>query len=625
MNSDDLLEQTKASLQAAGDLLTETDIRQVFGEAGILDLLERKAAIESPKRLLARTVYLRGFKVSDDESHRIPFTYRRSLGTGLNLWLGGNDSGKSTILKCILWALTGEEPNIKLDVRQWLTEIAIEFEVSNDQTYTIRFFPRPDQRELPGDIYVGTIDNVLRGEGAIVRVSFTDRRTMKIAVERLFGSLLGFSPLTWVKQKELSVDVSEYSIAWDVYSQALFISDDDYSDYLFPNRNLNGKHHQKTLGMYLGLDLLEAVSKAQAERDRARSDYNFDRKRVDVNAAQVKETLQTVAAELTEVDERLGRLLAGQSILKDTSYLDKVRQRVSDYARQVDESTKTVNKMEADYRTTQSDLYEAERSRQGLGEAIRFKMFLSNLQVEICPRCENQIEGISDEDEIATRTCRVCHSELNPIVATDTQEGLLKETETRIKKLRAELSSIKKASKVIQKDLGDLSQKYEADRVELSRASQEAEAGFSNELQNLLSRKGFLEGRLAELRSQTSESQSDRLEKERIKADILKFAHKHLETAMQAMHRDLLRTLQSATAALAQQFGMRTIQLIEFDSRLNLFAKQHGKSLWFARLTKSEQLRIKLAFHLSLLAMRTESGIGRHPTFLVWMRQFQRI
>jgi len=160
---DELVESTRVGLsirKTNPKIVPSEVVRQILQSAGIPDLMQLKAGLESPRRLIVKQIMIQGHKLEPDKGLRTPFVYRRLLGPSFNAWIAGNGTGKSTILKCIVWALTGVEPNIKPDVKPWLDTVSVEIEISEDAVYTIQYRLLQSAPDVVGDIVIGSLDNV---------------------------------------------------------------------------------------------------------------------------------------------------------------------------------------------------------------------------------------------------------------------------------------------------------------------------------------------------------------------------------------------------------------------------------------------------------------------------------
>src|SRR6266566_2108301 len=109
---------------------TLTKVQQVLSEQDLDNALHQEALMAPPKRLQIRRLRMSGHKHKPRSvSHETaPFVYDRYLGQGINGWIAGNGTGKSTILKAIVWGLTGVEQHFKQDIRSWIEDVSLEVE-----------------------------------------------------------------------------------------------------------------------------------------------------------------------------------------------------------------------------------------------------------------------------------------------------------------------------------------------------------------------------------------------------------------------------------------------------------------------------------------------------------------
>jgi hypothetical protein len=616
----ELVKQVDAKLagqRGRRDPISTETIEEILGEAGIAGLMQQAGEGGTAQRLQVRQLWIRGRKWQSHGLEPVEFSYHRTLGPGLNGWVAGNGTGKSTVLKTIVWALTGVEPNFKPDVRTWLEDIAVEVDISGDGLYTIRYSPRPGS-QVSGRIFAQPLDSVLSTEEPVGSVeSFSGKPAMTEAIDRFFGSRMGFSPLEGLEWKRHTMTLTSQVTSWDVYSQALFISADDYSDYLFPSRSTNGQYHQKTLGAYLDMHLLEALSKAQAEQLRARQDYEFERKRVEVDAARIRDEINRLEDELRHVENRLGRIDAEQTVLLDPAFVHHVREEVSQATERVVALAQQLHDWETEETRLQNDLNQAQRACQALKESIEFKLFLSGLEVEKCPHCEASIPQTRVAEELETGQCRVCGSHLQPVSSVDAQQVLLKKAEERVVDLRKDLRRIRRKHKKVAAKLEQAQQELELHRAEFSDLSRQEREGFTSEMRTLVDAKGYLRGQLERLREQTKEGRGPQLRKLKRRQDVLKAAHAVLQAAISQSHQSVLEILESRTTDTAQTLGVGNLERVFLNHRFDMFVSQSAKTIRFQDMDVGEQLRLKIAFHLSLLSLRTQDDLGRHPNLLI--------
>jgi hypothetical protein len=265
----------------------------------------------------------------------------------------------------------------------------------------------------------------------------------------------------------------------------------------------------------------------------------------------------------------------------------------------------------------QSEIDDSKHTCQELREAIQFRLFLSGLQVERCPHCENLISPMRVEEELQLGHCRVCQSELQPITNTDQQQVLLRETEEQISKRRSALNRLKGELKKVRVQLSRVRNDAQKYRVEFNDLSRQEKEGFSSELRSLLDRRGYLRGQLTQLKEQTEESQSHRLQELRNRMMTLQAAAIGLQEQISDKHTDILEGLRRLTTEMSISFGVPNLEEVILDNRFELFVRQSGKTIRFQDMDIGEQLRIKIAFHLAMITIRVRDGVGRHPAILI--------
>ncbi|MDQ5822768.1 MAG: AAA family ATPase [Chloroflexota bacterium] len=139
-------------------------VKSVLESGDVAVVMREDESVPAPRTLRVLRVYIEGTKALPTTSEPDTFVYDRSLRPGLNGWLGDNDSGKSTILKAIRWALTGSDTflHMKGDVLSWIRNVAVEFDVDGSR-YTIQYWPRDAAPKVSGAIYAEPLDRVLAG------------------------------------------------------------------------------------------------------------------------------------------------------------------------------------------------------------------------------------------------------------------------------------------------------------------------------------------------------------------------------------------------------------------------------------------------------------------------------
>lgn len=564
-----------------------------------------------------RRIDIRGTKWPNNDNPA-EFIYRRDLYTGINAWIADNSSGKSTILKVILWAITGIRPNIKQDMLLWMNSIAVELEIANE-IYTIRYTPRSQEPVVVGEIFKTDLDTVLAGKDlGTERVSaFSGAKEMASCISRLFEEKTNFFPLQMAQKTNNAFDLTEGSVNWNTYAQALFIGADDYSDFLFPRKDFSAKQRQRTLWMFMGLSLSDVLSSLQLERDKAKNNLDFEKKRVEINAKGIKDKIQAVEKELSDIEKRIAQIDGETSIFIDPVYVEQVRGLVAEADDEVIRLSNIEQDLVFEENETQLEINELRRLVQELKEGIEFKVFLSGLVVDRCPHCENSLPMVKVEEEIKSGQCRVCHGALRPLSSVTSQEMLLKEYEGKLEKVKSEQKRLSKETKKVHAQLLQAQNQASKYKLEFNDLSRQERDGFSHEMRTLLEMKGNYLGQLAYLKELTTESQAQHLMEITGNYLILSTATKVLHANIDRKHEDILRRLNTLTTSLAQSFGVQNLSEISLRDQSEMFVVQSGKNDYYPKLDSGEQLRIKIAFHLAMMLLKVELSMGNHPSILI--------
>jgi hypothetical protein len=619
---EDLVHQTYAvALEKHKKNLPLTQISNVLTDAGLKALLADRFddGIKAGATIMIRKVNISGVKWPADEQKAFPFSYQREFGIGINAWVAENSSGKSTILKMILWAITGVQPKLKKDVLLWIKSVAVEFEI-DDGIFTIQYSPRvQSDPSVAGEIYRAGIDIVLSERNKdLERIdSFSGSAAMKESVTKFFSRYTNFHPLQLAQKSKNMFELDAKNIDWSIYSQALFIGADDYSDFLFPWGDFSPKHRQRAIWMYMGLDFIDIVSHLQLRADEAKNHFEFEKKRVTVNAEGVLEKIRRLEDDLMNTNHQIENIESEKSIFVDQTAFENLRKLVSDTDSEVIRLSYGEQDLISRESQIQNEINSIKRYMQEIKEAIEFRVFLSGIQVDRCPHCENTISLTRIEEEVSSGQCRICSNTLKPLSNITSQQELLKDYEDKLQREQKQLRSLRKEIKSVHAQISDLQihlAKYKAEFTDISRQERD---GFSHELRNLLLKRGKYEGELSYLQQQTRESQSDYLEGIKLKFLILSEATKLMQANLGVNHEQLLRTLDDLVTNYAKRFGVQNLQRVFLKEQLNLFAVQSETTTRFEDMDIGERLRIKIAFHLAMLTIKVQHEIGKHPCLLM--------
>jgi hypothetical protein len=127
----------------------------------------------------------------------------------------------------------------------------------------------------------------------------------------------------------------------------------------------------------------------------------------------------------------------------------------------------------------------------------------------------------------------------------------------------------------------------------------------------------YLRGQIQQLRVLLEESHTQKLKELKDKVDIFDMAYLQLQAVVIRHHSNQLKSLAEQTTKMALLFGVSNLESIFFNNQLDMMIRQAGRNIRFGNMETSEMLRLKIAFHLALLVLRTIDHVGRHPGLLI--------
>lgn len=599
--------------------MTPAIVREVLQDAGIDEALHD--ATPAPQgRLTIHSVRIVGSKLHSDSTAE-PFDYERVLGSGLWAWVGHNGAGKSTILGCILWALTGSDSGIPKRIKPWLHDISVQFSVG-DEPFTSRVTRTGDG--VSGGIYRGLLafDQIDLGiVDAVVR--FANRDEMREAIDLFFMDHLGITTLRWTAHsaEKDDPDLHAHSTTWRTYAHAIHIDDDSYDHLIIDPTKGYGRQDRKILEMMLGVEHSRTVSEIQVQADFAKEAYGRARTRIGGRKTNVADQIMALEAEQNEVQRALDSMAeSGQTPADDDAELALKRERRATLLAEQNQLSQQLATLEAQREAVEQDMLEAEREKMALQEQGEVEYIVNSLVVVRCPHCEAEVTGQERLTlEKQHHTCHVCSQ---PMQRTRTQgdiKSLLREHDQQ-------LASLRGTSTRVQRDTAELTKRLAASREastqlskELESGVQQARDGFNATYASLLVRKGQIDGQLDQLRKSAAEMDAEQNE-----VDTAARWHLILQTAADIadetvfeMHQEVFKQLGALAVTLARQFGVPDLEEVIIDEKRYVRLCQGGMQITHNDLARSERVKFKVAFHLALMLLQVRNGMGKHPAFLI--------
>ncbi|HVO43044.1 MAG TPA: ATP-binding protein, partial [Aggregatilineales bacterium] len=414
-----LVQETAAKLAESG--IEPGQVREVLSDAGI-DTTLHEANTLPQGRLIVHNVRIVGEKQHTDHRTSAAFNYYRELGSGLWAWVGDNGTGKSTILNCILWALTGSDSEISKRVRPWIRDVGVQFSVGSEP-YTSRVTRL--EEGVSGGIYRGhlTLDQIDLGQ-VEPEILFENRDEMREAIDLFFMQHLGISTLRWTShgsQKD-DPDLHAHSTTWRTYAHAIHIEDDSYDDLIIDPQKGYGRQDRKILEMMLGVDHSRAVAEIQVEADFAREAYGRARSRVSGKQGVVDTQIIDLEGEMRFVQAQIESLQNPQApVDTDQVFIEKRERRAALLTEQ--------NRLDAElYRLggrvseLEAEILDIEREKIAITEQSEVEYLINSLAVVRCPHCEAPVDA--QDRLVMERQQHTCHVCAQPLQRTRTRGDL---------------------------------------------------------------------------------------------------------------------------------------------------------------------------------------------------------
>ncbi len=624
-----------------------------FDEPQVRDLLmpddgySRDKAMSTGKRLKIEKLFFKGEKYGEK------FEYRRKLLDGINFWVAGNLKGKSSIFKILKFALTGND-DIEADVKSWLREIYLEFHIG-DRTYTSHISLNEG---FTARLYQVGLDEILdennenKNDKLIWEVSANTKYTNSI--ERLFFDEFDYYSMKWTQKNpgKEKTNLSEANASWKTYFHSIFLDSKEYSKLIY------GNQEGLILQMLLGLELTYPINRLTVKRDFKKNKLgllnhsNLNNK----SEKDLQKKLKTLNEELVLLNNRIEYLKTKafdnkeyKSLEKRQNELNKKKIEIYDSKNKLrrrilsgEENILLLNESISDHldkhKRVKRKLLSLTRNLQNLKEYTDVGIFFSNLELHACPHCDHEVSKAIIEADKGNSSCNLCHNPVEKsIIDTADFEEKIKEIELQIlnfsqekdkivevgKKLRSKVESYKTAKKKLAEEIEIINlSKYDSELELVSNKMHSfvnSYKMFAEERDNLFVSKGKNIQNISkieeELRTWKSKSNKPLIIGKEI--ELLNHAIESLKNERANRSRNILHLFREIFKKQLHLFNLKNYSDIEISSSFTMSFTKNNVKVSFNKISAGEQLRVKLAFYLSLIELDITHNHGRHSRFLV--------
>lgn len=616
-NVDALVSDVYASFRPASrERIAREEIAKVVAE---LDLSDQALSNRAP-RLCIRRLHFTGEKRLRDGTIS-PINYDQSFESGVNVILiPDNQVGKSSIMKTIKFALTGDNSDYDPDVRKWITAIQLVFALGQ-RVYTILLEINDDELQavlVPGE--------ELRPLSEVVEaVSFnfhaTGAEQVKVALKDFFFQNLGLTALSWNQKDVGGGELAERSTTWLTYFQALLFADGGHQYLICDAQHATGNQDGLILSTFLNLSLAEPLNRLGLELSRTKRTAQQERTLSDQEQKTLNDQIAELEKRIQTARETIMAIAQSQRIRR-TSFDGSAPVQLLIQAQQ-ELAAITVERarleQERDALTGQIKAVRgaARRYREQAALALHF----TGLTVSLCPNCDTPVSTEAVTREQSTHECRLCGTPANSAGADE-----IAVLEAEAGQAEQEAQYLERGRKNIGDRLAELRRKIEASEAQIPILKGAVDSGidqaFPTEEENAERDQQFTEigrcqGEISILKAQLSLRQPD-IEVMDNRARILEKVREAIKNEAARRNAIRMNRLSALTQELARQIGTESISDLSCTPLGKVQMRKHGELVSFTGIrNEGERLRIKLAFFTAMMRLGRDPGLGRHPGFLL--------
>ncbi len=602
-------------------------------EATLYEVLEFKDDYFDFPIATGKRVLIEELRVTGNKHNGEKIDYQQKFYSGINIIIADNLKGKSSIFKIIKLAFTGKD-SLKPDVSSWVNKIILGFRIS-DKNYAI-YIDKSASRMI-GSLYSTTIDNINieSTENEIFKtMTKTDYETQ---IEAFFFNQFSYYSLSWTQKDSAknSIELREAKASWRTYFKSIYLESKDSISFY-------GNQDSKTFQILLGLKYTKIINELMIKKDFIRNTIAKKDGQKDLSITEQEH----LYAELNELEKRL------DSLQKNSDYMEfqTLKKLQDNLICDLQKSSMLFNSSNSQYYQILKDLDVARtvhdslvREKEGLEkevakitrktndlrEYLESGYFFSNLTIKTCPSCNHEVNLPSTSSE---HHCNLCQK---PVVsekenkeqfaerinqlseAKSTLEAKIVQIKSKISILWINIEKLEKeklnTEKIIQNNNYDeLSEKSGLVTKKLDELKNKLKENLNAE-DELIAQKAVLNYRLRENSSDCNNS----IDKLRQSLKILEISIDYLIEKRFQESRPILKSLEELMLNEIHAFGLTSITKIVIDKFFNIEYIQNDTKIKFDDIAEGEQLRVKLAFYLSIIQLDIQKNYGKHTRVLM--------
>jgi len=615
------------------------------------DAYERDSPRSAGKTLRVVSVAFSGVKNTGEV-----LDYARKMASGVNLWVGDNSKGKSSIFKVFKLALSGND-SLDKEIMGWLREAWVEFAIGSN-LYTVHMTKGENDRSPVYRFY-----NTSRP--ALMELSPAETEAAQLFkgvlthyatfIENLFFREFDYYRLQRTQRAGQKDNLSLLTVpaSWKTYFKAIFLEANDNSFFY-------GNQSELVFQMLLGLELTFPINRLKVKADKFKNDIGLRKLQVAAPAAAEPDRTQELQAEAQDIERQLAELTqaltasstppAQAGLLRqlevERNRYASLSQRQAALGAEIIRGENEYNELERLASTAQRNMRDStvelnkrNRSITNLAEYEQFGEFFNNLEVKTCPSCNHGVASALVAQEKKTGSCRLCRDHqvptqaIEPEAYTEQLEQLQREAQAfkadeynfkvKLTELRHRQGLLNKQLAEQRQDLAGISLQAVISEIDRLEKAAQAPAPVAvdvlatvNTMTTLNLRKVAIEAELRTLAAPAGGLDPQLAELE-LKVELLEFARAELLAMQAERSKTVLHQLEGLYLKQLRAFGLLHYEQVRIDGDFRIHFTKHEQEFKFDELSPGEQLRARLGLYIALIDMDVQFQNGRHPRFIM--------
>ncbi len=594
-----------------------TSKESITAIADSLDITDRRSARPTPCLAVKRLRFIGEKQLLGRQPQ--PVRYEQSFLGGVNVLLvPDNDVGKSSVMKTIKFALTGDNSSYDSDVREWIKEIWLTIAIDG-VLYTNII--QQGAAGVRAALVAGEADCPLAdAERQALIFQAESVPELQMQLQSFFFTRFGLNSLGWTQQASPDSSVGERKTSWLTYFQALQILGGGDKHLICDAAHSTGNQDGLIVSSLLGLALTQPLNRLGIDAKLLKRDIEQRQKKS-------RENINQALEEVSGLEEQLASARRA---------LDDLAQNISERRRSVEQGHSArriielqncilrLNTERTNLSTERDDLsVRITRTRarvRHLREAIALRLHFTGIEVSLCPHCDTTVDDSAVERERSSHACRLCGKQAK---AASSDE--LSSIEQEAKLLEAEVKLLENTRSSVGERLTEVRTEQQKLSDESTNLAKIVSAGISyalptaeeeGEWKRLYGMVGRLEAALVSARTRSTPDAEEKADEMRVR--ILEKLREVLKEEAGRRNHDILKHLGQYTEEIAKLIGTDSISGVTCSSLGKLALQKHGIPVTFGGIqNEGERLRVKLAFFLAMMRLGRKAGLGKHPGFLM--------